>query len=1103
MTCISLIILAEKLFDMKKKYRNIIIIAVVILACLISICFIPINASKFIPLIENQIAKDLGINVHIERLILRLGPSLKIKAPAMYIMYEDGQKFGQLSNVKFFVPWASLIKNDVTVKSLYADKFIVSVRSDDKYLNNLVSKLNSKEFDEVPNVKLKSYSVTYLDSDINKQYKLSGSDLDISKILSYENFQIKAMGEFFINNKKYLSYDVSVLPNIKMPEEGFNFDIKAFLAQMEELDFYSNLLVKLKLYNGLNGVTQISGLINIDNISVLDPARKLPSSFIYLTFLGDKIGVLSNIYSSADKKVCIEGVVNNSKKKCVDLKVKTDEINISDLYKKVKLIADLSRFKAINTIDGKVKADFTIKGDLNKLKSAGFITVKDGSIKANGIDVNNISSEIDFSNNIININNAVGYVNNAPIMVKGSINKMIDIELLMNKVELKHLLPSTFGIKSGIASIVANLSGNIDNITHKENIQIENFKCSKNDVNLAFSNLKIDTNKDNIAYINNITLNAPKTEQIKIPVLKLYIERDSVTIPETNIFMQNSKLRAKADVTNYNTKDLSFNFNMNGFVNTKDIKSIKSNHAVYPIKLSVSGNKKVQDIIAQIQMEKALILDEPAIINIVSKVEDNSIKLDDLSVYSFTGKLSNDFKSNLKGQKKLVISGIIDNLKEPVFKNVRIFIPQQLNISYLNTLAQLKGDVFINGKINKPEIVGQITAQNIINQFLQLAVNNLTIDFNKSTAILNAPQFKLGDSVMGINSTMSTDISNGLLVKNLSIKSKYINTDTFLMYKDSPAFNLLPVTISQGNIYSEKVLANIYNSPLYLAAFSSDITLKDNILSLNNISSELFNGKLAGSIDFNLRDEHFNSAIQARGVSAAPIFDVISTRKDSVSGTMDFDTTIGGNLSSKQSLNGKIKFIVHNGRMGTLGKLEHLLYAQNVIADNMLRTSLSVVTKAITLKDTGLFKYLRGDIILKDGIADIPFLQSQGPLMSLFIKGAYNPDTDYAKLIVLGRLSDEIISGLGVFGDFSFNKLLIMLTGEENKYNILPADFENLPQLPTKYTKEFRSVINGIVDKPSSVILFNWVAYSEKSYRQKDTPMTNVKIPEFIDNLPD
>lgn len=54
-----------------------------------------------------------------------------------------------------------------------------------------------------------------------------------------------------------------------------------------------------------------------------------------------------------------------------------------------------------------------------------------------------------------------------------------------------------------------------------------------------------------------------------------------------------------------------------------------------------------------------------------------------------------------------------------------------------------------------------------------------------------------------------------------------------------------------------------------------------------------------------------------------------------------------------------------------------------------------------------------------------------------------------------------------------------MLTGEDNKYNILPEDFEKLPQLTMKNTKEFRSVINGIVDKPSSVLLFNWISYTQ------------------------
>ena len=51
-------------------------------------------------------------------------------------------------------------------------------------------------------------------------------------------------------------------------------------------------------------------------------------------------------------------------------------------------------------------------------------------------------------------------------------------------------------------------------------------------------------------------------------------------------------------------------------------------------------------------------------------------------------------------------------------------------------------------------------------------------------------------------------------------------------------------------------------------------------------------------------------------------------------------------------------------------------------------------------------------------------------------------------------------------------------------------------------TKEFRSVINGVIDKPSSVQTFNWISYSEKSLRQKDVPMTNVKVPAFVNELP-
>ncbi len=1084
-----------------KKYSKYLIIALIIIAALVSVCFIPINASKLIPTIEKQVANELGINIHIERLILRVGPLIKVKAPIMHMMYEDGQKFAQFDTVKFYIPWTSLIKKTPTIHKLDAKKLTVRINSDDKYLPELLTRIQLKDIGETPSIHLKNYTITYKNKENNDNYTLSGQALELNKIPNCENFRINTIGNFSIDNKQYIAYDLSVTPKLDRPKNIKAEGLQEFIEQIKELDFHSDIITDLKLYK-VNDTIQASGFINIDNISVLDPNKKDPKSFVYLTLWGDKASILSNIYTSANKKVYIEGMVNNTKKPVLDLKVKTDEINLNDLYQKVKILADFSGLKQINSVNGTLNANFTLKGDLNKIKSNGFMKISNANIKANGVKIENINSDIDFSNNAVNIVKAVGYVNNAPIMAKGSINKNIDVELLMNKVELNHLCPTTFGVKNGIASLVANISGTLDNITHKENLQIENLKIVNKNADLAVDSIKIDTNKSNTAYINNILCKTKETEPIKVPSLKLFIERDSIRVPETSIFMPNSKFTLKTEVTNYNTNDLSFNTSVKGFINSKDIKALKSYSARYPFKITFNGNKSIQNILSQILLENTAVLDEPAIINFSSKIDKNTLKLEDLSIVSFNGTFSDDFKSNLKGQKRIIITGAVEDLKNPVMKNIRVFFPQQLNLKLYDTLAQIKGDLFINGKMNKPDIVGQLALQNLFNQSMQLSLSNGVLDFNKNIVILNAPNVKIADSSMSVNATALTDISEAVTIKNINIKSKYLNTDTLLMYKDNPLLKVYPLTINDGKFFSERILANIYGSPLYISAFSGDLKLKNNVLTIKNISSELFNGKMSGSVEYDMRDEHFNSQIMARGISAEPIFNIISTRKDSISGTMDFDTNLKGELTSKQSLNGDIKFIVQNGRMSTLGKLEHLLYAQNIVADNMLRTSLSVVTKAITLKDTGLFKYLRGEIQMENGIANIKMLQSQGPLMALFIKGQYNPSNDYAKMVVLGRLSDEVMSGLGAFGDFSLNKLMVMLTGEDPKYNIVPEDFEKIPQLPSKNTKEFRSIINGIIDKPSSVQSFNWVSYSQKSLKQKDVPMTNIKVPTFVDELP-
>ena len=77
-----------------------------------------------------------------------------------------------------------------------------------------------------------------------------------------------------------------------------------------------------------------------------------------------------------------------------------------------------------------------------------------------------------------------------------------------------------------------------------------------------------------------------------------------------------------------------------------------------------------------------------------------------------------------------------------------------------------------------------------------------------------------------------------------------------------------------------------------------------------------------------------------------------------------------------------------------------------------------------------------------------------------------------------------------------------MLTGEDNnKYKIQTDDLINLPQLSVKNTKEFRSIINGPIDKTTSVLQFNWISYSEKSLKQREIPMTETKVPDFVESL--
>ena len=318
-----------------------------------------------------------------------------------------------------------MAKKKPVINKIVAKKLNVRVNSNDKYLPDLLSKLEEKPFSEIPNIKLKEYSITYNNFRNGDKYNLKGQNFESRKLINYKNFQVKAQGDFSINDKKHIGYDVAVLPRFELQGSVDNakIDFESFISQIKELDFHTDVIADLKIKKNADGETQTNGLINIDNMSVLDYGHRNPKSFIYVTFLGDKASVLSNIYAQGENKVYIEGYVNTSDKPIVDLKVKTDDIDLNTMYKKLKILTNFSKFKGIDSLNGGLNANFTLKGDLNKIKSNGYMKVTNASVKASGLKIDKINSDIDFSGNSINIVNATGYVDKSPIFAKGVISK--------------------------------------------------------------------------------------------------------------------------------------------------------------------------------------------------------------------------------------------------------------------------------------------------------------------------------------------------------------------------------------------------------------------------------------------------------------------------------------------------------------------------------------------------------------------------------------------------------------------------------------------------------------------------------------------------------
>lgn len=1015
------------------------IISILISLYLVFLFVLPhyVNLNKYSPQITEAIQKSTGLKVTINGLKLKTAWDLSAGANIAKtdLNYPDGIKFAQINNLQIRLSLIPLLYKQIRLDEISADKLMMNVDLDknEKPILETMFKQNKnnslpdnfKYSANMPDIFIKKYRLSFIDSNKINNYTIKGSNLKITDYILNKKIQISTNGELILNNKKQITYNGKITSKNTDNKKPLNIEYMKIFSDLEKYKIKSNIETDINIDD-----SNIAGKINIDKLTCSLNGYTYPPSSLKLEFFGDKTKINASLHTSENSKAIITGLLKFSGKKQVDLHVKSDNIDIKDLLTISKAIYKSIGQNKLQNIDasGLLQADFDVQSDFKKIESSGFLKIKNANVtdKLYKVIVSAINADIDFSKNSIQFNNATAKVNQQPIKITGIINKnaFANIEVKATQLTLKSVLLAIG--QSKLANENQIISGFVD-VNAKLIGRLENAKP------------EITVNANNIAFKNNKTFSLIKTKKA--------------------IF------------------NISKNSEGNGKITDTTIKSSGNTLKISALNLNLRKN---------------------------------NIEIPNTLLYV------NGIKTNLTGS-------FTANTPNPNIQTMSIIIPNQTSTpiqGFPYSKATISGEIKIKGDINKPNISGEIKAPLIKLPSILTTMQNVDIRLEKDI-ILSCPDIKMADSAFNIEA----HIQKEKIVSNINVKDVIFNSDMLDLNTIIPALT----TLSKGSNYNLTIsngrskIQNFKIGRISANNISSNLSFKNNILHINDMLCSAYIGKIAGDISYNLNNRKTTLNLQGRGLSANPAITALTGRNDDIRGVLDFDSSVifyGFTKNEIQrSLKGYINFIISNGQMGVLGKLEHLLYAQNVISNNIFKTNLNLAVKALTTKNTGVYKYMKGKLNFSNGWANINWVKTSGPSMSLYMTGRYYIPENTASLIILGRIADDVVKLLGPIGEFSMDKVITSIpklgqitTFFANQFATNPT-YENTSQIPyltpkTEFpTREFKVVIDGEIQKQSSVKSFKWLARPRVQNtpqivaEEKEQPKSQ-DVPDFVNNLP-
>lgn len=1042
----------------------------------------------------NTVKDTTGFVVKLENIKFVTTPKLTagIKIGHIDVSFPTGDKFLESDNLQAKLSLLHLLTKKIKIDMVGADNInlTLKIKKDGKFLiedympkdetisdksdiDNVPTVAKNplpfgiKLSNHLPNIKIYKYNISLVDIQTLKSYSINGNKLSITDFVLDKKIKIEADGKIQLQDREQFAYDVKIfnkiMPNLDLndlvfypqpqtesAQNNININPLDILKALYTNQLTANIKTDIKTSGTVNNIN-LNGNINISDISIAVDGKPLPKSYTDIIFKENKIKLDTKLYSAINETTEIFGDFKTGKHPKIDLTCKSNAkinsiINIADSVLKTFGINDLNSLSATGAID----ADFNIKSDLKKIISNGYIKIPSASIlyKLYNISVDKIFADIKLNNNLIVINDSGFSIMGHPLKIKGKISNdaVADICIKADKLQIKGLLLTAAqfallkenNIKSGTVSLDVDLIGRLDKILPKVYLSVDdvNLKNIPSDTNITLAKAEANLKPEggNIDISNTRIIN-PMAD-ITLPLAKIIFDEKNINIEKSYILLNNSKIDISGIVTDYVTKNIKFNVNASGrllssdlikFIPKEYISEVKSKGAL-PISLKITGNDKTQKIS----------------FNLKSDVQ-NYLAL--LAIDELNGKettISGDLQLNGNTLKFSDNTGIYSNSSE---------------------LAHLKGDITDLYKSQK------------------LNLNLSTIN-NINTVI---PYFAKSKMNAGGNISITGTALNPILKGNINIPTLSM-PELDLTMKD------MAITLNGPIAKGNGTLGEFKFGGIKAEKLSSDFELKNDVFYLNNLNGDSFNGKIKGDISYNIVNTQTVANIVGLGMDAVKAIEGAIGIKNALSGTLNFtaDVKTSGatDVEMMKNLKGKADFDVKNGQLLNIGRFENFLLAKNLLAIPAVKTTIDSVSSLNAIKNTSIFKTLDGSITFSDGWANLNPVKMSGNALSYYITGKYNLTNGSANVIILGRLSAEVVKLLGPIGEMSLTKITTALFGERtaNIVKILTTNpdkekTENIPALSSGNTnfKDFKVEFNGGVESTSSVKSFKWLSECDTS----------------------